>query len=137
VLIYCPDGKPKRKDEYQDGKLIKGKCFTCEGKDTAYIIYEGPCDFPGGENKMMAYLMKELVYPQVDKEKGNSGTVYLTFMVEKDGSITDIKILRGVSETIDAEAIRVVKKMPKFIPAMHDGEPIRMQWSMPLKFILQ
>lgn len=102
-------------------------------------IVEQMPTFPGGELEMMKYIQKNVQYPQVEKEAGISGTCYVTFVVEKDGSITDVKVLRGVSggPGCDREAIRVVKSMPAWKPGKQNGREVRVQFNLPIKFTLK
>ncbi|MCW3083181.1 MAG: Protein TonB [Bacteroidetes bacterium] len=102
-------------------------------------IVEQMPTFPGGEAEMMKYIQKNVQYPQVEKEAGISGTCYVTFVVEKDGSITDVKVLRGVSggPGCDREAIRVVKSMPGWKAGKQNGREVRVQFNLPIKFTLR
>lgn len=102
-------------------------------------IVEQMPTFPGGELEMMKYIQKNVQYPQVEKEAGISGTCYVTFVVEKDGSITDVKVLRGVSggPGCDKEAIRVVKSMPSWKAGKQNGREVRVQFNLPIKFTLR
>ena len=93
-------------------------------------------EFPGGEQMLFKWLVNNVLYPQQAKEDGRQGKVYGTFVVEKDGSITDSKIIKGVCESLDMEYLRVVKNFPKWVPAVKDGMPVRMQIIYPLKFTL-
>ncbi len=95
--------------------------------------------FPGGEAALQAYMSKNIHYPEAEKEAGISGKVYLTFVVEKDGSITSVRILRGVSggEGINKEAVRVVQSMPKWDVGMQNGHPCRVQFTLPVNFELR
>ncbi|MBR6437843.1 MAG: TonB family protein [Bacteroidales bacterium] len=93
-----------------------------------------PATFPGGEVKMVEFLRENLKYPESVKKKGIEGKVYVQFVVEQDGSINDVKVLRGVYEELDAEAIRVVKAMPKFNPGTQNGKPVRTTMMLPINF---
>ena len=95
--------------------------------------------FPGGEAAMMKYLRDNIQYPVIEKEAGISGKCYVTFVVEKNGSITDVKILRGVSggPGCDKEALRVVKSMPAWKPGKQNGREVRVQFNLPVSFILR
>ena len=93
-------------------------------------------EYPGGTAAMFEFIQKNVKYPESAKEKGLEGRVFVQFVVEKDGSLSSFQVLRGVSEDIDAEAIRVLKSMPKWKPGMQDGEPVRVQYTMPFKFQL-
>lgn len=102
-------------------------------------IVEQMPQFPGGEAEMMKYIQKNVQYPQVEKEAGISGTCYVTFVVEKDGSITDVKVLRGVAggPGCDKEAVRVVKSMPPWKAGKQNGREVRVQFNLPIKFTLR
>lgn len=93
-------------------------------------------EFPGGDAARYKFLKDHLRYPSEAKELRISGTVFLTFVVERDGSITDIKILRGVGGGCEEEAIRVVKMMPRWNPGRQNGTPVRVQFNLPIKFTL-
>lgn len=90
--------------------------------------------FVGGNAALMKFLSENMRYPQVDIEMGNEGRVICTFVVEKDGTITDIRILRGVSPGIDKEAVRVVSEMPKWNPGFQNGKPVRVRFTLPVHF---
>ena len=91
-------------------------------------------EYPGGTNAMFDFIRKNVKYPESAKEKGIEGRVYVNFVIDKDGSISDIKVLRGLCKEIDEEAVRVVKAMPKWNPGMQDGEPVRVQYTLPFYF---
>ncbi|MBK6962864.1 MAG: energy transducer TonB [Bacteroidales bacterium] len=92
--------------------------------------------FPGGDDGRIKFLINNVQYPQEACENGEQGTVYCSFVVEKDGSLTDIKILRGISESLDKEVLRVLSLSPKWNPGVLAGENVRVQFNMPLKFTL-
>ena len=105
-------------------------------QDTALTVVETMPEFPGGQAELFKYLGKETRYPQDALEKEVQGTVYVTFVVAKDGSITDVGILRGVFPSIDAEAVRVVRSMPLWTPGTQQGKPVNVKYSMPIKFAI-
>lgn len=102
-----------------------------------FSVVEVEPEFPGGVEALYKYLAENIKYPVLAKEKGTQGRVYVTFVVEKDGSVTDAKVLRGVSEEVDAEALRVINAMPKWKPGMQQGVPVRVQYNIPIIFKLQ
>ena len=95
--------------------------------------------FPGGIEQFYKFLNKQLVYPPMSKENNIQGRVTVNFVVERDGSLTDIKVLRGVAggEDLSQEAIRVLKKSPKWTPGIQNGRPVRVSYSVPVVFALQ
>ncbi|MFI5160891.1 MAG: energy transducer TonB [Sphingobacteriales bacterium] len=91
----------------------------------------------GGMGTFYEYLMTNIHYPEYEKRNNIQGKVFLTFVVEKDGTLNDIRVLRGVSRGIDVEAIRVLKNAPKWNPGMQSGRPVRVQYNVPLSFSLK
>ncbi len=102
------------------------------------IVEENP-EFPGGEVELFKYLGKNTKYPAIAKDAGIQGIVYVQFVVMEDGSINPnmITILRGVHPALDNEAIRVVKKMPKWKPGRQRGKPVRVYYKLPFRFTLK
>lgn len=93
--------------------------------------------YPGGEGALLGYLRDNIHYPTVAAENGVQGRVVVGFVVERDGSITDVKILRGVDPSLDREAMRVVKSMPKWTPGKQNGSAVRVKYQVPVSFRLQ
>ena len=93
--------------------------------------------FPGGDQAMMDFVAKNVQYPEEAKEKEISGRVLVGFIVEKDGSISDVKVVKGIGGGCDEEAVRVVKAMPKWKPGKEKGKPVRVSYMMPFTFKLQ
>ncbi|MBO2524127.1 MAG: energy transducer TonB [Bacteroidales bacterium] len=94
-------------------------------------------EFPGGTEAMYSFLQKELTYPEVARNNGIQGTVLLEFVVERDGSVSNVKPVVSLFPECDAEAIRVVKKMPKWKPGEQLGKPVRCYFNIPIRFTLQ
>lgn len=97
------------------------------------VVEEQP-EFPGGMNQLYEYLKRNVKYPKFAKEHGIQGRVFVNFIVEADGSITNAKVLRGPHPLLDKEALRVVNKMPKWKPGIHRGIPTRVSFNLPIKF---
>jgi len=106
-------------------------------EEEIFTVVESMPSFPGGEAKLYEYLGKNIEYPQIANESGIQGRVFVTFVVEKDGSITDVRVLRGIGGGCDEEAVRVVKSMPKWTPGKQRGKAVRVQYNLPIKFTLQ
>lgn len=102
-----------------------------------FQVVESMPEFPGGEEARIQFLRDNIKYPQMARESGIQGTVYVTFVVEPDGRVTGVRVLRGIGGGCDEEAIRVVKAMPRWIPGKQRGKPVRVQFNMPIKFTLQ
>lgn len=101
-----------------------------------FTVVEDPPSFPGGSDAQMDYMLKNIAYPEDARTKGIQGTVFVTFIVEKDGSITNAKVLRGVATSLDKEALRVISSMPRWVPGKQRGEPVRVSFNIPIKFNL-
>lgn len=93
--------------------------------------------FPGGPDAMNKYVASKTRYPDVAKENGIEGIVVIGFMVQPDGSLTEIKVLRFIDPDLEREALRVVSGMPKWIPATKDGTPIEAPSKVDIPFILE
>lgn len=106
-------------------------------EEEIFLVVEEMPSFPGGEQEMYRYIGKNIEYPRMAKESGISGRVFVTFVVEKNGAVTDVKILRGIGGGCDEEAIRVIKSMPTWKAGKQRGKPVRVQYRMPIKFTLQ
>jgi protein TonB len=106
-------------------------------KNGVYQIVEEMPQYPGGEDALMDYVSKNVVYPSEAQEKGISGRVFVGFIVEKDGSVSNVKVLRGIGGGCDEEAVRVISGLPKWKPGKQDGKPVRVSYQMPINFKLQ
>jgi len=99
-------------------------------------IPDKEAEFPGGSDKMMRYISENVRYPQSSIEFNEQGRVFLSFIIEKDGKITNVKVEKGVSDSIDAEALRLVNSMPWWTPGVLKGEPVRTKAMLPINFTL-
>lgn len=102
-----------------------------------FTVVEQMPMYPGGDAALMGYLRDNIHYPTVAAENGVQGRVVVGFVVERDGSITDVKILRGVDPSLDREAMRVVKSMPRWNPGKQNGSAVRVKYQVPVSFRLQ
>lgn len=105
--------------------------------DEVFKVVEVDPEFPGGEEALYKYLVENIKYPEKAKNNKVEGRVYITFVIEKDGTVSDAKVLRSVNEELDAEALRVINAMPKWKPGMQRGVPVRVQYNIPISFKLQ
>ena len=113
---------------------------TTEEEVVELINYvEKQPEFPGGTDSMFAFIQRNIRYPEEAKRAGIEGRVFVTFVVEKDGQVSDAKILRDIGGGCGEEAIRVVNIMPKWLPGSLriGGEPARMQFNLPIMFKLK
>ena len=107
--------------------------------DEIYSTPDDPAEYPGGNKEMLSFLSKNIKYPAEAAELGIEGKCFLSFTVELDGSLTNIKVVRGVRDcpACDKEAIRVVKLMPKWKPGKLNGQTVRSTFTLPIRFMLQ
>lgn len=104
------------------------------GDTEVFVVVEDMPSFPGGN--VQKWIAKNVKYPVLAMENGIQGKVYIQFVIERDGSITDVKVLRGVDASLDKEAVRVVKAMPKWKPGKQRGKPVRVSYTLPINFQL-
>ena len=105
-------------------------------EEEVYSIVETMPSFPGGQTALNAYIQENLKYPQSALEDGIQGRVYVNFVVEKDGSISNVKVNRGIGGGCDEEAVRVVKAMPRWVPGVQRDQTVRVSYMMPIVFKL-
>ena len=105
--------------------------------DKVYEKVEVMPEFPGGEQAMMEFVAKNVIYPKEAIEKEIDGRVLVSFIVEKDGSINEVKVMKGIGGGCDEEAVRVISAMPKWMPGKQEGKPVRVSYMMPITFRLQ
>ena len=114
--------------EVEEEEVVEAEVFT--------IVEEMP-EFPGGMQKLAEYLAKNIKYPQMARESGIQGKVFITFVVEPDGSVSNVQVLRSLGGGCDEEAVRVVKSMPKWKPGKQRGKAVRVSYNLPVNFKLQ
>ena len=104
--------------------------------DEIFTAVEQDAQFPGGQAKLMQWLSSNIRYPDIAQQNGVQGRVVVKFVVEKDGSVSNPTIVKGVDKDLDAEALRVVKRMPKWQPGKNNGQPVRSYFTLPVQFKL-
>ncbi|WP_313381580.1 TonB family protein [Proteiniphilum saccharofermentans] len=121
--VYIPPPPPKPKQE--------------EVTEEIFVVVEEQPEFPGGQAAMMKFLSDNIRYPVIAQENGIQGRVICSFVVERDGSITDVQVVRGVDPSLDREAIRVIQQMPRWKPGKQRGSAVRVRFTLPVVFRLQ
>ncbi len=102
-----------------------------------FTVVESMPEFPGGAGEMMTFIAKNVKYPSMARESGIQGRVFVNFVVEPNGSVSNGKVLRGIGGGCDEEAIRVVQSMPKWTPGKQRGKAVRVSFNLPVRFTLQ
>ena len=116
---------------------LKSSTIEESEAETAFTIVEEMPLFPGGTEKMISFLAEHLNYPVAASENGIQGTVYVSFIVKKDGRLTNLKVIRGIGGGCDEEAVRVVGKMPRWKPGTQSGKAVDVQYNLPVLFKLK
>ena len=146
VFMNSCKRKPKVQKQEMEGTRVVVKAESAE--DTAQIknaestektfeVVEQMPAFPGGDAALMKYLSENIKYPEAAEKAGEQGRVVVNFIVEKDGAISNVYVVRSVTPTLDAEAVRVIKAMPKWVPGKQDGQFVRVKYNVPVSFRLQ
>lgn len=107
-----------------------------EETDAPVVVAEQMPQFPGGETEMLRFIKTNLRYPTAAQQNGIQGTVVLNFVVNREGKITNIKVVRGIGYGCDEESIRVLEKMPLWSPGRQRGQPVLVSFTMPIRFVL-
>jgi TonB family protein len=105
-------------------------------KEEVFTLVEQMPEYPGGEDARIKFMVENIKYPEDARKSGVQGIVFVSFVVEKDGKITNVKTLRGINNSCDKEAERVISMMPAWKPGIQRGQPVRVQFNMPVKFSL-
>lgn len=107
-----------------------------EEEQQIFVVVEKMPEFPGGEDAMRRYLARNIRYPLIAQENGIQGRVICQFVVNADGKIVDVQVVRGVEASLDEEAVRVIKSMPAWTPGKQGGKSVRVKYTLPIRFKL-
>ena len=107
-----------------------------QGKDAEYAFeqLEVKPEYPNGNEGLGKYLSENIKYPKKALKNGGSGKVFVQFVIDKTGKVTNVVAVRGVEKSLDKEAVRVIKSMPKWKPGMKDGQPVKVKYTIPINF---
>lgn len=136
LKTYYTNGQLKRLETYQKSKFLEGRCFTPAGADTAFYPFQVEPSFPGGKNAMLQYIRNNVRNPNVVRRTGTSYFVVAKFMVTREGNVSDVVIIQPLSNNHDNEVMRLISTMPKWLPGSQDGEPVGMEFTLPVEFKL-
>jgi len=117
--------------------ISMGRGEDTEDESKVFFIVEEMPEFPGGEMALRQFIANAIKYPVIAQENGIQGKVYVSFVVGKDGQVSDARVLRGVDPSLDKEAIRVVNSLPRWKPGKQQGKTVRVSFSVPISFVLQ
>lgn len=120
-----------------DQLVFKPKENQNDREEEIFLFVEQMPEFPGGEGALRQYLANAVKYPVIAQENGIRGKVYVSFVVDETGNITNVDLLRGVDVSLDNEALRVIRSLPKWKPGKQGGKPVKVRFSVPIQFELQ
>ncbi|MDD2575909.1 MAG: energy transducer TonB [Bacteroidales bacterium] len=107
-----------------------------DNSDVVFTVVENEAEFPGGVEAMNRFMAENIKYPTLAKQKNIEGKVIISFIVEKNGTLSDIRTIKDIGEGCGDEGLRIVKLMPKWKPAKQKGQPVRQQFLLPISFVL-
>lgn len=134
VQLYSDGSIQKKQPSSAQPQVSPQKPRSSSGP--VFTVVEVMPEFPGGTDALLEFLAKNVKYPVIAQQNGIQGRVTTSFIVEKDGSIQDIEVIRGVDPSLDLEAVRVISTMPKWTPGMQKGKPVRVKYTIPVTFHL-
>lgn len=131
---YYPQGQIKRIERYRTGEFVSGECFQEDGSPREFTRMQQVPEFPGGEAAMKAFIEKNFEYPRKALKNGVEGQVLVSFVVDKTGEVTDIKVVRDIGWGCGQEAVRLLRIMPRWTPGFNDDNPVKVRYSLPFNF---
>jgi TonB family protein len=134
---YYPGGQLKRVETYKNGEFVTGHCLQEDGSARPFTRLEIKPEYPGGENAMYMYIQKNLVYPKLAMDNDVQGKVLTSFVVNKDGHVSDATILKDPGAGCGQEAVRLINGMPAWTPGYMDDEPVKVKFTLPFTFKLE
>jgi TonB family protein len=137
LRTYYEDGKLKRLEFWSDGQFVSGNCYSREGEVITRTPYIVEPTFPGGLEAMFQFIRREVKHPKEFLKIAEGGEARVSFMVLKDGRLANIQLLEATAEPFGKEALRVVKKMPRWIGGSVDGNPEVWEHTLPINFAIE
>jgi protein TonB len=134
---YYNSGQIKRRDVYDNGKLVDGKCYSSTGNDTTYFDYISSAIYPGGDLELFKIIYSNLNYPQKAINANIAGKVIVKFTIDKEGIVKEPVIEKSIHPLLDEEALRVVSLIGKWTPSLEDGEKISIVYRVPINFKIE
>lgn len=135
---YFRSGNRKRLEIYDDAaEMTTGVVWDSLGIEQEFYSFETMPEFPGGVAAMFSFISNNMKYPRAAKRRNISGRVVIGFVIETDGRIVDVRVVRSAHELLDREGMRIVQQMPNWLPGRQDGEPVRVSYNLPLTFKLE
>ncbi|MBG8554796.1 energy transducer TonB [Hymenobacter guriensis] len=137
VLVYSANGVLRRQEEFKLGKRMVSQCFDAAGKSTSWIPFMQLPEYPGGINALLEAIRSATVYPANSLRDGEQGKSMVSFTISSRGQVVNARVVKSVSPTLDAEALRVVKMLHGWAPGKLDGKPASADFTVPVTFQIQ
>lgn len=135
--VFYRNGNLKRVEQWQNGEWQNGECFDEQGNKTQYCSYQEMAEYIGGVTELYKFIGQTLVYPKDAMRDEIQGVVYVSFIIDTDGSVINPKIIKSVEKKLDDEALRIVNQMPKWKPGKFEGELVKTEFALPVNFKLE
>jgi protein TonB len=136
-VSYYRGGQLKRRETYVQDSMLSGLCYNEDGSARPFTQFQRQPEYPGGEPALFKYISDNMVYPKLALENGIQGSVVTTFVVNKDGSVSDVTVLKDIGAGCGTEAARLIQGMSQWTPGYADDEPVKVRYTLPLKFKLE
>lgn len=137
LKVYYETGALRRVEVYEQGKMVLGEVYDASGSRLDFLPMEVLPEFPGGEKAMLRWISSNLKYPKTTLKAKLQGVVILSYVIDEQGKIGDIELIKGIHPDADAEAVRVIEAMPTWKPGQQEGKPVPVRYTLPLRFALQ
>lgn len=137
LRTYWENGTLHRNEFYNNGKVVSGKMWSSTGEQVDFFPYFVLPEYKGGEKRLMKFISRNVQYPKECYRKGMTGRVIVEFVIAKDGSIINAKIIQSVNKQLDKEALRVINSMPKWEPGKVESIPVNVSFRIPINFKIQ
>jgi protein TonB len=137
LIGYYPTHDLRRIEIYRGGKMTSGQCYDEKGNEIPFFPQRITPEYPGGDKAMEKFIKRHLEYPEADRKANIEGRVVVSFIVETDGSLTNIRIAKGVDELLNNSAIDIVRRFPQFKSGQIEGKPVRVSFILPIMFKLE
>ncbi|RDV14371.1 TonB family protein [Pontibacter diazotrophicus] len=134
LIAYYETGDVRRVEVYDGGKMVSGKLFDEAGGEMEFFPMEQMPEFPGGEQKMLNWLSRNIKYPKSMRKEKVQGLVVLSYVVEENGSIGEVEVVKELHPAADAEAVRMLNSMPAWKPGLQEGKPIDVRYTLPINY---
>ncbi|WP_299758787.1 energy transducer TonB [uncultured Pontibacter sp.] len=136
LIGYFESGKVRRVEVYDQGKVVSGKVYNEAGTELSYFPMREMPVFPGGEQVMLRWLATNIKYPKSTRKAKVQGLVLASYVVNVDGQLENIELVRGIHPDADAEALRVIRAMPVWVAGTYEGEAVPVHYTLPIRFSL-